>query len=187
MTNSRAIATALLTVAAVFGMCAPCPAAPTPVPGGANQVKAVSGSVGDAMWNGIVRIKVRELRVARPEDHPETLLPGPDQKVMVLDAMLRNGTTKQFTELLTYTLADKDDVAFEIQSQYLKPVPLIVAQGAAAHITALFTADKSFAPVKLLIQCATCSAPNRFKAFRVKIPTTVSAADAFPRRRARRS
>jgi hypothetical protein len=181
MTNSRVLVTAFLSAASVFGLCVPCAASPTPLPGGANQVKAVSGTVGDAMWNGIVRFKVRELREARAEDHPEALLPRPDQKVM-----LRNGTTKQFTELLTYTLADKDGVAFEIPSQYLKPVPLIVAQGAAAHIGAVFIADKSFVPVKLLIQCATCGTPNRFGAFRVTIPTTVSGADAFPRRHARR-
>ncbi|MDQ6942029.1 MAG: hypothetical protein M3169_05865 [Candidatus Eremiobacteraeota bacterium] len=170
MTSSRVFATALLTAAAVFANALSCGAAPTPIPGGANQVKAVSGTVGEPMWNGVVRLKVRELRVARPDEHPETLLPGPDQKVMVFDAMLRNGTASQFAELLTYTLADKDDVVFEIPSQYLKPVPLVVAQGSAAHIRALFLADKNFVPVKLLIQCATCGTPNPFGAFRVQIP-----------------
>ena len=170
MTSSRFFATAILSTVATFGICVPCAGAPTPVPGGANQVKAVSGTVGDPMWNGVVRIKVRQLRDARPEDHPETLLPGPNQKVMVLDAMLRNGTTKQFAELLTYTLADKDDVVFEIPSQYLKPSPLVVAQGAAAHVVALFVADKGFVPVNLLIQCATCGTSTRFGSFRVKIP-----------------
>ena len=121
------------------------------------------------MWNGIVRYKVQELRDARPEDHPETLLPGPNQKVMVFRASLRNGTTNQFAELLTYTLADKDDVAFEIPSASIAPSPLVVAQGAAARIGGLFLADKNFVPVKLLIQCATCGTSTRFGAFRVKI------------------
>ena len=86
---------------AIAGSSAACGAVPTPIPGGANQVNAVSGALGEPMWNGVVRIKVRELRDARPEDHPETLLPGPDQKVMVFETMLRNGTAAQFAELLT--------------------------------------------------------------------------------------
>jgi hypothetical protein len=106
LTNVRICASALLTAAAIFGNCFACPAAPTPVPGGANQVKAVSGFAGEPMWNGVLRYKVQELRDARPEDHPETLLPGPNQKVMVFRASLRNGTAKQFAELLSYTLID---------------------------------------------------------------------------------
>ncbi len=175
MPSSRMFAAAFLTVAVILGHSLANAAAPTPLPGGANQVKAVSGAAGDPMWNGTVRFKVRELRDARAADHPETLLPGPNQKVMVFDAMLRNGSPKQFAELLTYTLADKDGVTFEIPSQYLKPSPLVVAQGAAAHIGGLFIADSGFVPVKLLIQCATCGTATRFPAFRVKLSPAPSA------------
>ena len=170
MTTVRIFAAALLTAAATFASFVPSGAAPTPIPGGANEVKAVSGAVGEPMWNGVVRYKVQELRDARPEDHPETLQPGPNQKVMVLRASLRNGTPKQFAELLTYTLADKDDVAYEIPNRFLAPSPLVVAQGAVARIGGLFLADKNFLPVKILIQCASCSASTGFSAFRVKVP-----------------
>ncbi len=37
-------------------------ASPTPVPGGANQVNALSGTVGQTIFNGVLRIKVTELR-----------------------------------------------------------------------------------------------------------------------------
>jgi len=168
MTSSRAFA-ALLTAAVLFGYAVPGGAAATPIPGSANQVKAISGNAGEPMWNGIVRYKLQELREARPEEHPETLLPGPNQKVMVFRASLRNGTDKQFAELLTYTLADKDDVTFEIPNHVLTPAPLVVAEGAAVRIGGMFVTDKSFVPVKLLIQCATCGTPNRFGAFRVKL------------------
>ncbi|HWT05277.1 MAG TPA: hypothetical protein VN224_05930 [Xanthomonadales bacterium] len=170
MTRSRVFATALLAAAAVLASALSGGAAPTPVPGGANQVKAVDGIAGEPLWNGVVRLKVQELRDARAEDNPESLLPGPNQKVMLFRASLRNGTAQQFAELLTYTLADKDDVTFEIPSQYLKPSPLVVAQGAAARVGGLFIADKSFVPVKLLIQCATCAPSMHFRAFRVKLP-----------------
>jgi len=175
MRNVGVFAAALLTAAAVAGVSVAGWAAPTPIPGRADQVKAVSGAVGEPMWNGVVRVKVRELRDARPEDHPETLLPGPNQKVMVLDAMLRNWTAKQFAELLTYTLADKDGVAFEISNRYLTPSPLVVAQGAAIRIRATFLADKNFVPVKLLIRCASCATSTRFGAFRVQLPPAPAA------------
>jgi hypothetical protein len=178
MTNARAFAIALLTAAVLVGNSVASGAAPTPIPGGANQVKAVSANAGEPMWNGIVRYKVQELRDARPEDHPETLLPGANQKVMVFRASLRNGTAKEFAELLTYTLADKDAVTFEIPSQYVLPSPLVVAQGAAARIGGLFLIDKNFVPVKQLIQCATCGTPNRFGAFRVKLPAAAAPAPA---------
>ncbi len=169
MMNSRVFSIALLTAAALAGNAATGTAAPTPVPDAANQVKAVSGNLGQPMWNGVVRLKVLELRDARPEDHPETLLPGPNQKVMVFRERMRNGTAKQFAELLTYTLADKDDVTYEIPSRFLKPSPLVVAQGSAAGVGGLFIADKGFVPVKLLIQCATCGTATPFTAFRVAI------------------
>jgi hypothetical protein len=170
MTNVRVVASVLLTAAAIVGTVLACAAAPVPVSGGANQIKVVSGTAGEPMWNGVVRYKVQELRDARPEDHPEALLPGPNQKVMVFRASLRNGTSKQFAELLTYTLADKNDVAFEIPGHDLAPSSLVVAQGDNARIGGLFLADKSFVPVKLLIQCATCATSIRFVAFRVTIP-----------------
>ena len=170
MTTARILAAALLTAAATFGRLVPSGAEPTPVPGRANHVKAVSGAVGEPMWNGVVRYKVQELRDARPEDHPETLLTGPNQKVMVLRASLRNGTPKQFAELLTYTLVDKDEVTYEIPNHFLAPSQLVVAQGAVARIGGLFLADKNFIPVKLLIQCASCVASTGFGAFRVSVP-----------------
>ena len=46
-------------------------ASPTPVPGGANQVSALSGTIGQTIFNGVLRIKVVELRDATPADHPK--------------------------------------------------------------------------------------------------------------------
>ena len=85
-------------------------AAPTPVPGGANQINAISGKVGDTLWNGVLRVKVVEVRDATPADHPESVVPLASQKVMVVTAIIRNGTTGSWGELVSYTLADKDDI-----------------------------------------------------------------------------
>jgi hypothetical protein len=45
-------------------------AAPTPVPGGANQVSAISGTFGQTIFNGVLRVNVSEVRAATPVDVP---------------------------------------------------------------------------------------------------------------------
>ena len=144
-------------------------ASPTPIPGGANQVTAVAGTVGQTLFNGMVRLKVDELRDATADDHPETALPGAGQRVMVLTALVRNGTHAPFQELLTYTLADADDVTFAIPGYLIKPSPLNVQQGGAARQKSLFLVDAGFHPTKLIVQCPSCSRSHPFRAFRVSL------------------
>lgn len=144
-------------------------AAPTPVPGGANQVNALSGKVGDTIFNGVLRIQVSELRDATPDDHPEKMLPNPGQKIMVMSVLLRNGAHSDFIDLLTYTLADKDEVTVDIGSSYIKNANLHILQGGSARQTAMFPVDQSFVPTKLIVQCATCGTRSAFKAVRFAV------------------
>ena len=150
-------------------------ATPTPVPGGANQVNAMSAKLGDTVFNGDLRIKVKELRDATTADHPERMLPTANQKVMVMSALIRNGLHRDFVDLLTYTLADADEVTFDIPSNYLTNANLHILQGASARQTAMFVVDKSFVPVKLIVRCATCASNDAFKTVRFTIPATTSA------------
>jgi hypothetical protein len=142
---------------------------PTPTPGGANQVNAQSGKLGQNLWNGVLRFKLVELRDATSADHPESLVPLASQKVMVLTAIIKNGTSGNWGELVSYTLADKDEISFEIPGHFFTPVSLNIQQGAAVRQSALFVVDKSYVPVKLIFACGSC-APGKFKAFRVSIP-----------------
>jgi hypothetical protein len=158
------VALACVSLAAVPAVGAP---TPTPIPGGANQVTGVSGKVGDTLFNGIIRLQVVEVRDATPADHPETMMAPADQRVMVMTTLVRNGLHQNFIDLITYSLADKDDVAYVIADHWIKPNPLNLPQGAAARQTAMFPVDKNYAPVKLLVQCATCNAQTHFVAFRV--------------------
>jgi len=151
--------------------------APTPVPGGANQVGAVTGTVGQTLWNGVVRLQVTEVRVATAADDLSAVLPSAAQTPLAISALVRNGTQASFTEVLTYTLADKDDVAFEVPSYLIKPNPVGVQQGAAAHQRALFVVDKGYTPVKLLVQCSTCK-KGTFRAFRLTLPVLAAPAPA---------
>jgi hypothetical protein len=143
-------------------------AASSPIPGGANQVNAVTGKLGDTLWNGVLRFKLIEVRDATPADHPETVVPLASQKVIVISALIRNGTPSTWSEVVNYTLADKDDVAFEVPGHFFTPVAVNIAQGAAVKQTALVPIDKSFVPVKLIFQCSSCG--KSFKAFRVLLP-----------------
>jgi hypothetical protein len=164
--------TALLALACVSLSTVPAVGAPTPMPGGANQVSGVSGNVGDTLFNGIVRLQIVEVRDATPADHPEALSAPADQRVMVMTAVVRNGLHSNFIDLIRYSLADKDDVAYVIADHLIKPNPLNVPQGAAARQTAMFAVERNYAPVKLLVQCATCNAQTRFTAFRVTLPAS---------------
>jgi len=144
-------------------------AGPTPVPGGANQVKALSGKVGDTIFNGVLRIQISELRDATDADNPKQAYPQPGQKVMVMNVLLRNGAHSEFTDLLTYTLADKDEVTVDVPSHLLTNANLHILQGGASRQSALFTVDQNFVPTKLIVQCATCGAHTAFRAVRFTI------------------
>lgn len=163
---ARNIILALVIVAAAATTAT---AGPTPVPGGANQVKALSGKVGDTIFNGVLRIQISELRDATDADNPQQAYPQPGQKVMVMNVLLRNGTQREFTDLLTYTLADKDDITVDIPSHLLTNANLHVLQGGASRQSAIFTVDQNFVPTKLIVQCATCGAHSAFKSVRFAV------------------
>lgn len=155
-----ALACALVTFASQAA-----PAA-TPVPGGANQVSALSAKLGQTVFNGVLRITVSEVREATSADNPQQMNTTPAQKVMILSALLRNGSKDEFTDLMTYSLADKDDISVVVPSSDMHPGNLHILQGAAARQTAMFVVDKDFVPVKLIVQCATCGKSSGFRAVR---------------------
>ncbi len=144
--------------------------AATPIPGGANQIRAISGKVGETVFNGALRIKIAELREATAADNPARLAPGPDQKVLVMTVLLRNGLHEPFLDLLNYTLADKDDVTVQVPSSEITNANLHIEQGAAARQVAMFPVDKSFIPTKVLVQCATCASTSPFRSVRFTVP-----------------
>jgi len=143
---------------------------PTPVPGGANQVSAVSGKIGQVIFNGVLRVQVKELRDATAADHPEQLLPSAGQKVMIMTVLLKNGSHSDFTDLISYTLADADEVTFAIPSYMVSPANLNILQGGAARQTALFTVDQNYKPTKVIVQCPSCNSSLGFKAVRFTLP-----------------
>jgi hypothetical protein len=145
-------------------------AAPTPIPGGANQITAVSGKVGQEVFNGVLRVTVQTVHDATPDDHPETELPGADQKIIVMKVLIKNGRHDSFDYLMEYTLADADSVTKQISQPYIHPANLSIEQGAAARQTVRVPVDKDFHPVKLLIECGGCPDNMHFRSIRLTIP-----------------
>jgi len=90
MTITRAIwlAFALVAVSPAGGN-----AAPTPVPGGANGISALSGKIGDTVFNGVLRIQITALREATAADnadlaaHHSDLTVPPGKKVMFMQSL----------------------------------------------------------------------------------------------------
>jgi hypothetical protein len=144
-------------------------AAPTPVPGGANQVTALSGTVGQTIFNGVLRINVTTVRVATPEEAAK-VLPNPGQKVLAFSVLLRNGTPRDFIDLVEYTFADKDDISVNVPTASYTHANLPIQQGAAEKQDGLFPVDKDFVPTKLIVKCTTCGANSAFRTVRLSIP-----------------
>jgi hypothetical protein len=144
-------------------------AAPTPIPGGANQITAVSGHVGKEIFNGVVRITVQTVHDATPDDHPEKDLSGPSQKLIVMKVLIKNGLHDTFGYLMEYTLADADSVTKQIGQPYINPANLSIEQGAAARQTVRVPVDKDFHPVKLLIECGGCPDNMHFRPIRLTL------------------
>jgi hypothetical protein len=145
-------------------------AASTPPPGGANQITAVSGRVGQRVFNGVLRVTVQDVHDATADDHPEKDLPSPDKKIIVMHVLLSNGSHEEFDSLMEYTLADADNVTVEISQPYVHPANLSIAQGAAAKQLVHVPVDKDFKPVKLLIECGGCASNSGFRPLRITIP-----------------
>jgi hypothetical protein len=161
---------ALLSVALFTGA----KAAPTPVPGGANGVNALSAKLGQTVFNGNLRIKIVELRAATAADSQGIAyppVPTADQKTMFMRVLLSNGTHDVWFGYVHYTLADKDAISFEIPTNALVKPTLRILQGAAARQTALFVVDKDFTPTKLIVDCSTCASNSGFRTIRFTIPS----------------
>jgi hypothetical protein len=155
---------AVLSIAFAFVATFYAAAAPssTPVPGGANQIDALSGTIGQTVFNGVLRIDVQQFRPATDADDPGRINPGSNQKVLVMNVLVRNGSHRTFIGALDYMLADKDDVTYHIGGSYIEGVDMSIVQGGSARNKAMFPVDKDFVPTKLIVQCLGCGKSVRF-------------------------
>jgi hypothetical protein len=146
-------------------------AAPTPVPGGANQTSGVSGSMAQTLFNGTLRIRGMSLKDAVPADHINPNAPG--ERALVFRATVSNGTKHEDHGYFDATLADANGITIAgrpLDSGWS------LERGAAAHVVNGFSIPHDFVPVRLvLIE----SAHPKARAFRIAIrPNDLGAAPA---------
>ncbi len=159
----------VLSLAAAVSGVAAASADPTPAGERPQMPAVIEGRLGEPLSNGVLRFKVVEVRSARPEDHPESVVPLASEKVMVVTARMRNVSPQAFAERLTYTLDQNGEASFKIPQHFLTPIALRILPGATAQQSALFPVDKTLVPTTLIFQCSSCG--QNFKPFRVTLPS----------------
>jgi len=159
--------TIALALTLLAGM--PASAAPTPVPGGANQISALSATLGQTVFNGNLRITISNFGNASEAD-TAAIAPHPDQKVMSFTALLRNGTHDEFYRGVVYTLADNEGITVPLGLGTETPPNPHIIQGGAARQKVVFAVSKDFVPVKLIVECFACANNSGFRAIRFTIP-----------------
>jgi hypothetical protein len=157
----------MFAVAALAIAAAPAGAKPTPEPGGANQARAVAGSLHAMLFNGQARIK--KMALAKPDGSPaESYADDADTTWIVLRALMSNGTPRvlEMTQF-SASIVDGDGVAVAAQPDKVRPAGMVtnIPPGGAWHETVLFAVPKGFKPVKIVL----VSANPRYKSFRIAI------------------
>jgi hypothetical protein len=123
---------------------------PTPIPGGANQAKAVSGTLGQTLWNGKLRLKIDTVREETPAESADGGLAA-NQKMILIEGTVRNGTAESITVRPDYKLADKDDITEANGGPPTGYQTVTLAQGAAGRLKYRMPVPKDFVPIKLLV------------------------------------
>jgi hypothetical protein len=138
----------------------------TPMPGGANQLKGLSGTMASTLFNGHIRIKKMSFRAATTEE----VTPQSGQTGIVFSCIVSNGTNDRRTGYLNASLADADGIVLNSYGGDPEESLYTLEPGAAARQSFRFTLKDGFKPVKVfLVEQANGTQP----VFRI----TVKAAD----------
>ena len=147
-------------------------AAPTPVPGGANQAVGVAGTFGQKLFNGQVRLVPRQLRNAVDADGLSAV---PSQKWIVFTASASNGTAHAFDmSQFIASIADANGDTHQAQPDKVKPMGGVygVPPGVQWQEQIFFDVPAAFVPAKIVL----LPFDRKHGAFRV----TVRASDYKP-------
>jgi hypothetical protein len=168
------IARLLLTAAFAFGalsilLPARVNAAPTPIPGGANQLKGVSGGLSSTLFNGKMRIRKMQLRAATAAEAS----PATGQTAVTFVYLVSNGTSAARSGNFTASMVDSDGVAVNGHSTNVYSAFYSLQPGVPARGMIAFVLDSGFTPVKILLT------DGNGPAFRINVkPTDLPATQA---------
>jgi hypothetical protein len=173
MIARRAVLCSMLLAFVLGGDAATALAKPTPVPGGANQLSGVSGTLSQTLFNGTLRLHGMSLKDAGPADNVHPNAPG--ERALVFRAVVNNGTHHEDHGYFDATLADADGIT--VLGQPLDS-GWSLEPGAAARLANGFSVPAGFVPTKLLLVEA---AHPKARAFRITLkPGDLPAAPGAP-------
>lgn len=136
----------------------PSSAAPTPVPGGANQVDGVSGTFSQVLFNGTLRVRKMSLRDTMPDDQFSADQKG--ERALIFKAVVSNGTQSLDDDFFRATLADADGIT--IAGRQLSGMWRL-EPGAAARVKIGFAVPADFVPTKIVLTEGYASKPKVFR------------------------
>ncbi|MBD5603844.1 MAG: hypothetical protein IAI48_01925 [Candidatus Eremiobacteraeota bacterium] len=146
----RSIASFALVSSLIAGTAASS-AAPTPVPGGANQAAGVAGTFGQKLFNGEVRLLPRQLRNANAAD--DLIVPS-GQKWIVFTASASNGTARAFDMTqFNASIVDADGDSIQASPNMLSPMGGVygVPPGGQWKEQVKFLVPADFVPTKIVL------------------------------------
>ena len=123
-------------------------AQPTPIPGGANQLKGVVGPLSATLFNGKVRVKKMALRNATAAEYT----PSGGNRSIVLSFIVSNGTHKARNGQFSASISDADGVVVTSTRLSVYSAAYFGLQpGAAARELLEFIVPNDFKPTKILL------------------------------------
>jgi hypothetical protein len=143
-----AVLTLVATLAAFASMSpARATAAPTPIPGGANQISGVSGTLSSTLFNGKMRIRKMQLRPSTAAE--ATASAGSSALTFVF--LVSNGTSAPRAGNFSASMADADGVTINGHSVSVYSAYYSLQPGMPARATIYFIVPSGFTPVKILL------------------------------------
>jgi hypothetical protein len=156
----------LMAVTAAALLSAPAGAAPTPAPGGANQIKGTSVTYPATAFSGVVRLKPTYFGPVRAGDKFGT--PPATKQIWVFEGIVSNGTASAYIDDPTIVLADKDGITADNDATDQLNESLNLVQAAAARIRRVYFAPADFVPDHILYSCRVTKCP----AMRIIVPAS---------------
>lgn len=144
--------TLLLTAAAFAAASIAAGAAPTPIPGGADQANGVQGAIGAKLFNGEVRLQPAEIRYATAAGGFSNTT---DQRWIVFTASASNGTHRPLDmQQFNASIVDAQGNTVQAQPDKVRPTGGVygVPPGGGWKEQVYFLVPTTFAPDKIVLQ-----------------------------------
>jgi hypothetical protein len=123
-------------------------AAPTPMPGGSNQLKGLEGTLQSTLFNGKMRVRKMQLRLSTPDEQSSSA----GETAMTFVYLASNGTNSDRHGAFGADLVDGDGVVISGRPTSVYATYYSLIQGAVARGTIGFHVPSGFTPVKIVLR-----------------------------------